>query len=124
MPLRLAILGDSPCHACNAACCRQNGHAFAVLLQTQEEVRRFRPWATTARFLDRHSAVTRTESVIPYVGGKCPFLGNDDRCSIYEDRPLGCRQFQCVSRFNRHGIGQHDEFLIRNPDVLLRLESL
>ncbi len=23
----------------------------------------------------------------------CPFLGNDNRCSIYEDRPSDCKRF-------------------------------
>ena len=43
--LRLAILGDSPCYLCSAACCKQNGHAYAALLQGDDERRRFAPFA-------------------------------------------------------------------------------
>lgn len=27
--------------------------------------------------------------------GRCPLLGNDDRCRIYASRPFGCRTFFC-----------------------------
>ena len=39
--LRLAILGNSLCYLRSAACCKQNGHAYAALLQGDDERRRF-----------------------------------------------------------------------------------
>ena len=36
--IRIAILGASPCGQCTAACCRQNGHAYAALLQGEASV--------------------------------------------------------------------------------------
>jgi hypothetical protein len=27
--------------------------------------------------------------------GACPLLGDDGRCTVYEDRPFGCRTFFC-----------------------------
>lgn len=29
-------------------------------------------------------------------GEACPFLGTDYKCTIYEDRPLTCREYTCV----------------------------
>src|SRR4051794_21923781 len=90
--LRLAILGDSPCDLCTAACCRQNGHAYAVLLEGEER-RKFAPWSADVPI--GNGGQTAFERVLPYVDGHCPFLGPDDRCTIYEDRPANCRRFQC-----------------------------
>jgi Fe-S-cluster containining protein len=119
--IRLAILGDSPCPQCWAACCKQNGHAYAVLLR-EDEVRRFLPWSVSV--VIEHDGQMVSEKVLPYVGGACPFLGKDDLCTFYEDRPQSCREFQCVKRFNAHGIGKHDAFLERNPKVLRLLEAM
>lgn len=33
------------------------------------------------------------------VGEACPFLGDDNRCTIYEDRPYVCRTFTCVGTY-------------------------
>jgi Fe-S-cluster containining protein len=121
--LRLAILGDSPCHLCFAACCRQNGHEYAVLLEGDER-RRFAPFAADARVdSGTHVAV---EKVLPYRDGRCVFLGADDRCLVYDDRPVNCRRFQCVGGFNRSGADAvgHGAFLERNPAVLAMLEAL
>jgi Fe-S-cluster containining protein len=120
--LRLAILGESPCDLCTAACCKQNGHEFAAILRG-DEVRRFAAFAVDVAF-DAGGGRVVTERVLPYVGGRCQFLGDDDRCAIYEDRPAACRAFQCVDHFNRGGVGAHGTFLQRNPRVLATLESL
>ena len=120
--VRIAIVGESPCDLCTAACCRQNGHEYAALLQG-EEVRRFAPFSADAR-IDAGGGRVVVEKVLPYVNGRCQFLGAGDRCTIYEDRPAACRAFQCVAHFNRDGIGAHGEFLRRNPPVLNLLNSL
>ena len=121
MPLRLAILGDSPCDLCFAACCRQNGHEYAALLQG-DEVRKFAAFAVDVPI--RHDGQLISERVLPYVNGRCQFLGEDERCTIYDDRPRACREFQCVPHFNREGIDQHGSFLQRNPRVLRMLQTL
>lgn len=119
--IRLAILGQSPCHQCFAACCKQNGHDYAVLLEG-DELRRFAPFAIDLHI--RRGAQLIPERVLPYEDGRCRFLGADDRCTIYDDRPAACRRFQCVSDFNREGIHRHGPFLQRNPRVLELLERL
>jgi Fe-S-cluster containining protein len=123
MRTRLAILGESPCHLCYAACCKQNGHDYAVLLEGDER-RRFGPFAIDVRIDDGRRAVV--ERVLPYRDGRCIFLGNDDRCSVYDDRPVNCRRFQCVRYFHQSGADRsgHGEFLQRNRPVLEMLERL
>ena len=119
--LRLAILGESPCHLCYAACCKQNGHEYAVLLEGDER-RRFGPFAMEVRIDDGQRTVV--ERVLPYRDGRCVFLGTDDRCTVYDDRPMNCRRFRCVRYFHRGGADGHGEFLQRNPRVLEILDGL
>jgi Fe-S-cluster containining protein len=120
--VRIAILGGSPCGHCTSACCRQNGHDYAALLQGQE-VRRFAPYAIDAR-INAGGAGVVVEKVLPYIDGRCVFLGEGGACLVYEDRPQACRAFECVRHFNRHGVGRHDVFLDRNPCVLEMLGQL
>jgi Fe-S-cluster containining protein len=119
--VRLAILGESPCEKCFAACCKQNGHDFAVLLQG-DEVRKFAPFAIDVHIQRGDQLIP--ERVLPYRNNRCQFLGDDDRCTIYEDRPQSCRAFQCVKDFNRDGIGEHGRFLQLNPRVCELLERM
>ena len=121
--LRLAILGSSPCPRCRANCCKQNGHEYAVLLDA-DEWRRFAPFCVEVQ-VDAGACVT-TERVLPYRDGRCQFLGEDDRCTIYDDRPANCRRFECAPGFHGRGshLGAHSVFLRRNPDVRELLESL
>lgn len=106
--IRIAIVGPSPCDRCDAACCKQSAWPYAVLLQSEDERRRFLPWSTTTLLSDADGS-TQTVQVIGYRDGRCPFLSNDDRCSIYDDRPLSCRQFECTRRF-----GQDSTFFVVN----------
>lgn len=122
MSLRLAIIGDSPCQLCTAACCKQNGHEYAAILRGAE-VRKFAAFSVDARIATDEGRVV-IEKVLPYRDGRCQFLGDDDRCAIYDDRPAACRAFQCVGHFNAHGVGRHGPFLQRNPAVLSLLRTL
>ena len=119
--IRIAIVGASPCDRCVAACCKQNGHDYAALLQGDAERRKFAAFSMDA--LIRSDDRIIIERVLPYVDGKCQFLGDDDRCTIYEDRPLACRQFECTSSYNAESIGRHGRFLRLNPHVLTLLQE-
>ena len=122
MSIRIAIIGASPCDRCVAACCKQNGHEFAAILAA-DELPRFRPFAQSVALLGSDGSLA-SEFVLPYREGRCQFLGDDDRCTIYEDRPRACRAFECAPKFNARGIDQHDLFLERNPRVLQLLNSM
>jgi Fe-S-cluster containining protein len=123
MTLRLAILGSSPCDRCTAACCKQNGHEYAVLLEGDER-RKFAAFAVDA--LMAGDACSVVEKVLPYREGRCVFLGGDDRCTIYEDRPMNCRRFECVTGYHQAGadLTTHSRFLSLNPAVRRLLEVL
>ncbi len=120
---RIAIIGESPCgQCCSANCCRQNGHDYAVLLQ-EAEYARFGPFATDVVIEDAGRRLV--EKALPYVNGRCQFLGEDNRCTIYEYRPANCRRFQCVDHYHNRGRtpGQHGRFLQLNQDILELLEA-
>jgi Fe-S-cluster containining protein len=120
--VRIAILGSTPCDLCTAACCKQNGHTYAARLQ-DDEIRKFAPFAIDVPITSDDNQLSY-ERVLPYINGRCPFLGDDDRCTIYDDRPRACRQFQCIESFNADGIGRHGTFLQRNPRVREMLDSI
>lgn len=126
--IRIAVAGASPCPRCSAACCKRTVSEFAVLLETDEERRRFAAWSVTIGLRDAASRL-RHERVIPYrEGGKegacCTFLGRDDRCTIYEDRPQACRRFECTRHFNQEGLGRHGLFLRGNAQVVQLLQAV
>lgn len=117
--MRLAVVGQTPCHLCYAACCKQNGHEYAVLLEGDEQ-RKFAPFAVDVKIQsDGHPII---EKALPYRDGRCQFLGEDDLCTIYEDRPQNCRRFECLSSYRP--TGEHGIFLQRNTRVLRLLETL
>jgi Fe-S-cluster containining protein len=118
--IRLAVVGESPCHLCHAACCKQKGHEYAVLLRG-DEVRRFAAFAVQVPVEAEGTRVV--EWVLPYRAGRCQFLDGGDRCLIYEDRPGACREFQCSGAFNAQGVGRHGRFLDLNPEVARILEG-
>src|SRR5436305_11755218 len=119
--LRLAILGASPCDRCRANCCKQNGHEYAVLLEA-DEWRKFAPFAQDVP-IDRGGGAVVVERVLPYRDGRCGFLGPDDRCTIYDDRPRNCRRFECVKFFRSERGRSHGLFLRRNLSALRAIEQ-
>ena len=120
--VRLAVVGASPCDLCSAACCKQNGHAYAAMLEGAE-IRMFAAFAIDVPITGEDNLLTY-ERVLPYVAGRCQFLGDDDRCTIYDDRPRACRRFQCVAHYNADGVGRHGVFLQRNPRVRAMLDEM
>lgn len=91
---------------------------FAVLLRMDERAR-FAAWSIDLSVRDRLGTTT-LERVIPYREGVCPFLGTDDRCTIYADRPTACRDFECTRHFHEP---QHGYFVERNAVVRTMLSA-
>ncbi len=56
---------------------------------------------------DEFSVVVDGVRVLKNVDGKCFFL-KDDRCSIYEYRPLGCRFYPVIYDVDRRKAVVHD----------------
>ena len=114
MPRALPLLRFR-CTGCGN-CCRD-----PLLPLTDADLRRVvehtgLPANEVIKWVDRHeidlpgepeSFVTlrqgRRVMVLRHVHGHCRFLGADDRCTIYEARPLGCRIFPFDPDFNRKG---------------------
>jgi Fe-S-cluster containining protein len=94
-----------------------------VLLRGDDERRRFAAFAVDVTMRDAGNRVL-VERVLPYREGRCQFLGDDDRCTIYEDRPQSCREFECAPFYNARGIGRHARFLELNPRVERLLSEL
>lgn len=93
------------CSKCTGACCKQGGRDFAVLLEDDENG--YDSVAATDGMTDGLRA-------IPYQNGQCVYLGVDNRCTIYERRPAGCRDFDCTANYP----DRISYFLEGNPEVL------
>jgi Fe-S-cluster containining protein len=92
------------------------------LLQEGHFRARVATWLLESVEIERFRGVAKlTESdgwAIPFDhNGDCVFLKND-RCSIYEERPVACRTFNCLAGYEAHGPGRHSFFLQDSPDVL------
>ena len=84
--LHLAETVCNLCDNCVAVCCRS--HALIKVASGDNKVpmeyRNRGPDHDTMRLVDD-----------PEFGGqKCACLGQDNRCTIYEDRPAACRKFE------------------------------
>jgi len=100
----------SPCDKCDARCCTYNH----ILL---EESERFKYISNDIE------NIIGSYLVLPMNHGKCPYLSGN-KCSIYDNRPISCRTFECVYGYkNRKGKKTLTEFLKDNPDVVKLIEE-
>jgi Fe-S-cluster containining protein len=60
--------------------------------------------------------------VLRHEGGGCTYLGDDNRCTIYEARPLGCRIFPFDPTFGKDGKLRRLK-LIQAADCLYELDG-
>lgn len=60
--------------------------------------------------------------VLRHTRGRCHYLGDDDRCTIYEGRPLGCRIFPFDPTFKKDGKLRHLK-LIQATDCKYELDG-
>ena len=60
--------------------------------------------------------------VLRHESGGCRYLGSDDRCTIYNHRPLGCRIFPFDPTFKEDG-KLHRLKLIQATDCLYELDG-
>jgi len=87
------------------------------------------------RFVDRHGIDMDDEPegfvmlrqgkrvpVLRHTRGRCHYLGDDDRCTIYEGRPLGCRIFPFDPTFKKDGKLRHLK-LIQATDCKYELDG-
>jgi len=113
----LSRLPEPPCQGCTGACCKQQGpeYNYSVML-TPEDGDKF---DDVAWWYDHPDGFYVRG--LPYEDGKCVYLGDDNRCTIYEERPQICRRFNCLVGYRPEGLS---EFLKRNSPVVTLIESL
>lgn len=75
---------------CGAKCCKATNMMLPV---SRTEMRRMKRLVPGIHFTHRPDAGKRIYFVEFWRTWGCPALGDDNRCSIYEDRPLNCRGF-------------------------------
>ncbi len=116
-------------------CCKE-----PLLPLTDADVRRITghtgdPASEVVRFVDRDAIDMDDEPeafaslrqgkrvmILRHERGGCRYLDDDDRCSIYEARPLGCRIFPFDPTWNRQGKLRHLK-LIQATDCLYELDG-
>ena len=86
-------MSQNLCLDCGLCC---NGVMFRGLTLEQNEVRKFsRPVKHTYDLIPTHTIYkTKNNIIYPFEAG-CEHLKRDNKCKIYEDRPLTCRKFKC-----------------------------
>jgi hypothetical protein len=77
------------CTRC-ANCCKTMNVIF-----TKADVRRIAGHLgmPKAEFIDKYLEVDERNGAFKARGKPCPFLGDDDRCTIYEVRPKACQEY-------------------------------
>ena len=93
------IFGNTDCLQC-ANCCKTTSPVFY-----ERDIDRAAR-ATSMRPGDFIAAYLRTDEDNDYVlrSSPCVFLQNDNRCSIYSDRPTACREYPHTNRKRMHQI--------------------
>jgi len=89
------------CLAC-ANCCKTTSPIFRDV-----DIRRIskRLRVSERQFIESYLKIDE-ESDYVLKSSPCTFLGDDNKCSIYEDRPLACREYPHTDRKNMHQILQ------------------
>lgn len=87
------------CLSC-ANCCKTTSPIF---LQTDidrlSRVLKVKTSSFTTQYLHRDEEGDYVLNSAP-----CPFLGVDNKCLVYEERPKACREYPHTNRKNMHGI--------------------
>lgn len=93
------VFGQINCLEC-ANCCKTTGPLF-----TQKDIERLaahfrmKPSAFLSTYLHLDEDGDYVLNVLP-----CPFLGSDNYCSVYEQRPNACREYPHTNQRKMHTI--------------------
>jgi uncharacterized protein len=62
----------------------------------QLAARKRQPWLWLSEWRVLEARLRRDQrTIVPRADGACPLLSDTGRCTVYEDRPFGCRTFFC-----------------------------
>lgn len=87
------------CLAC-ANCCKTTSPIFRDV-DIKRLSKRLRMPET--KFIDTYLKIDEDQDYVLQTA-PCPFLGADNYCSVYEDRPLACREYPHTDRKNMYQI--------------------
>lgn len=87
------------CLAC-ANCCKTTSPIFRDV-DIKRLSKRLR--MAESKFIDTYLRVDEDQDYVLRTA-PCPFLGSDNYCSVYEDRPLACREYPHTDRKNMYQI--------------------
>lgn len=87
------------CLAC-ANCCKTTSPIFRDV-----DIKRLskRLKMTESKLIDTYLKMDEDQDYV-LKSAPCPFLGSDNYCSVYEDRPLACREYPHTNRKNMYQI--------------------
>lgn len=87
------------CLSC-ANCCKTTSPIFRDV-----DIRRLakRERMTETKFIENYLKMDGDGDYV-LTQAPCPFLGSDNYCSVYEDRPLACREYPHTDRKNMYQI--------------------
>jgi len=94
-----AVFAKTDCLAC-ANCCKTTSPIFYNRdIDRAAKAVGMRP----GDFMDKYLKVDEDKDYV-LKSAPCPFLGPDNYCSIYEDRPAACREYPHTDRRKMHQI--------------------
>lgn len=87
------VFSETDCLAC-ANCCKTTSPIFYPTdIERLARSLRSRP----GDFIERYLRVDEDGDYV-LKSSPCPFLGEDNRCAVYEDRPRACREYPHTDR--------------------------
>jgi Fe-S-cluster containining protein len=98
-PLHNELFESIDCLKC-AACCSSLGPAIKdVDIQRMAKHLKIKPSELTEKYLKVDEDIDYVFKTMP-----CPFLQDDNICSVYESRPMACREYPHTDRKNFYQI--------------------
>jgi Fe-S-cluster containining protein len=98
-PLHFELFEIVDCLNC-AACCSSLGPAIKDIdIQRMAKHLKIKPSELTDKYLKVDEDGEYVFKLMP-----CPFLQDDNKCSVYESRPMACREYPHTNRKNFYQI--------------------
>jgi len=94
-----AVFEEIDCLSC-ANCCKTTSPIFRDI-DIQRLSKRLR--MTPADFVERYLQLDHENDYV-LKSSPCTFLQEDNKCSVYEDRPLACREYPHTDRKKMHQV--------------------
>ena len=74
---------------CGARCCRNYQHKVQVVFMNETEAMRLKAINPEAPIVPGNGS----DKWAMFLGDGCVFLASDNKCSVYEQRPMACQTF-------------------------------